>query len=1029
MISRYFYRQVTSEMNTYFFMTSRNKAARGLRAIPFLLGLLMLLPVAAHAQREMYGRLNTADSTLTLYYDENMQGGDYPANAGGGGYNQPHWQIDQVRTTTKTVVFDPGFKDARPTTCFKWFCDFEKLEHFQGMDNLNTSEVTNMNLMFAGCKRLDSLDLSNFNVEMVEDMGNMFLSCEKLTSLDLSHFNLKNLRSMHAMFDKCRAMTSVKLPKSDTKNVANLVGLFYYCQNLEHIEGLENLNTSEVTSMRNMFQSCEKLTTLDLSHFDTGKVTDMTYMFNNCYSLKSLVIDSFDTRNVTSFEQMFCECHSLTSLNLSSFDTGSATDMMSMFSGCKSLESLDLSSFNTGNVTEMRGMFEYCSSLENINLSSFNVEKVQSMNSMFHGCSKLASLDLSHFNTKSLSFMTAMFSGCTSLGSLDLSSFNTESVYSMSYLFRGCTSLASVDLSSFVTDKLKYMAYMFQGCGNLKTIYASSAFTTANLDQSDVADKAFDGCTSLPNYDSNKTGKELARIGEGGYFTVAPAWVRFDEGTGTLTFRCSTAKTDADTDYSLNEGRDTPGWNAKAGDIKTVTFTRSFRDVRPTDCSMWFYKCENLTRIDGMENLNTSEATDMQYMFNGCKKLDSLDLSGFSTANITSMQAMFKGCSGLTALNLSGFSGSQVTTTVEMFSGCTSLAAVSLAQFDTPELKEMDKMFQNCSALTSLDLSSFSLGEVNFDKGISGNQLFDYCTSLKTVYVGDSLKFKDGLYMFRGCGNLRGAIAYVDGKYGVEQASYVSGYLTKKVGTNGDDIIGATGEPLTVETLQLDDSKAYALNEPCRVKNAAYTRPMKAEWGTLCLPYDFDTDSDGDSCLFYALSEVGENSVTLEELRTSRVTAGYPVIVRKKDAGREEISVKHAARDGGAQLVTAPTGETAGNRLVGTFATALLADDCYFLANDKFRLVGDYKQVASGVKLAAFRAYIQPQQQTAAQRAPVLSINMDGETSAIDAPAVVGALNDAATEYYDMNGRRTDGLQKGMNIVKTGGRVMKVLVK
>ena len=883
--------------------------------------------------------------------------------------------------------------------------------------------------MFAGCKRLDSLDLSNFNVEMVEDMGNMFLSCEKLTSLDLSHFNLKNLRSMHAMFDKCRAMTSVKLPKSDTKNVANLVGLFYYCQNLEHIEGLENLNTSEVTSMRNMFQSCEKLTTLDLSHFDTGKVTDMTYMFNNCYSLKSLVIDSFDTRNVTSFEQMFCECHSLTSLNLSSFDTGSATDMMSMFSGCKSLESLDLSSFNTGNVTEMRGMFEYCSSLENINLSSFNVEKVQSMNSMFHGCSKLASLDLSHFNTKSLSFMTAMFYGCTSLGSLDLSSFNTESVYSMSYLFRGCTSLASVDLSSFVTDKLKYMAYMFQGCGNLKTIYASSAFTTANLNQSYGADKAFDGCTSLPNYDSNKTGKELARIGEGGYFTVAPAWVRFDEGTGTLTFHCSTAKTDADTDYSLNEGRDTPGWNAKAGDIKTVTFTRSFRDVRPTDCSMWFYKCENLTRIDGLENLNTSEATDMQYMFNGCKKLDSLDLSGFSTANVTSMQAMFKGCSGLTALNLSGFSGSQVTTTVEMFSGCTSLAAVSLAQFDTPKLKEMDKMFQSCSALTSLDLSSFSLGEVNFDKGISGNQLFDYCTSLKTVYVGDSLKFKDGLYMFRGCGNLRGAIAYVDGKYGVEQASYVSGYLTKKVGTNGDDIIGATGEPLTVKTLQLDDSKAFILYEPCRVKDAAYTRPMKAEWGTLCLPYAIGTEFDGDNCLFYALSEVGENSVTLEELKTSRVTAGYPVIVRKKDAGREEISVKHAAGEVGEQLVTAPIGETAGNRLVGTFATAQLADDCYFLANDKFRLVGDYKEVASGVKLAAFRAYIQPQQQTAAQRAPVLSINMDGETSAIDTPAVVGALNDAATEYYDMNGRRTDGLQKGMNIVKTGGRVMKVLVK
>ena len=1087
-------------------MTSRNKAARGLRAIPFLLGLLMLLPVAAHAQREMYGRLNTADCTLTLYYDANRQEGDYPANAEGSGFGSPEWLNDQVRATTKTVVFDPGFKDARPTSCDSWFSLFENLEHIQGIEHLNTSEVRFMRYMFNYCKKLAEIDVSHFQTDNVTDMSNMFCRCESLTKLDLSHFNtgkvtdmsnmflrcmslasldlgrfnVEKVKSMDRMFvscnklteidlsgcnasavttmaymfNGCKDLTSIKLPGSTAGNLTSMEEMFQYCPNLKHIQGLENLNTSNVTNMRAVFAYCEKLNDINLSSFDTRKVTSMNSMFSGCEALTSLDLSSFDTGNVTDMGWMFYYCSGLTSLNLDSFITERTTTMQSMFYECNGLTGLDLSSFDTRNVTDMSFMFSGCTSLDSLDLSSFNVEKVESMAFMFSRCA-MTSIDLSHFNTKSLKSMQYMFNGCThlerfnlsgfdtekvdklqgmfdgciSLQVANLSNFNTASLTNVSYMFHGCTSLASVDLSSFVTDKLENMASMFQDCVNLKTIYASSAFTTANLDQSDVADKAFDGCTSLPNYDSNKTGKELARIGEGGYFTVAPAWVRFDEGTGTLTFRCSTAKTDADTDYSLNEGRDTPGWNAKAGDIKTVTFTRSFRDVRPTDCSMWFYKCENLTRIDGMENLNTSEATDMQYMFNGCKKLDSLDLSGFSTANITSMQAMFKGCSGLTALNLSGFSGSQVTTTVEMFSGCTSLAAVSLAQFDTPELKEMDKMFQNCSALTSLDLSSFSLGEVNFDKGISGNQLFDYCTSLKTVYVGDSLKFKDGLYMFRGCGNLRGAIAYVDGKYGVEQASYVSGYLTKKVGTNGDDIIGATGEPLTVETLQLDDSKAYALNEPCRVKNAAYTRPMKAEWGTLCLPYDFDTDSDGDSCLFYALSEVGENSVTLEELRTSRVTAGYPVIVRKKDAGREEISVKHAARDGGAQLVTAPTGETAGNRLVGTFATALLADDCYFLANDKFRLVGDYKEVASGVKLAAFRAYIQPQQQTAAQRAPVLSINMDGETSAIDTPAVVGALNDAATEYYDMNGRRTDGLRKGMNIVKAGDRVMKVLVK
>ena len=1132
MISRYFYRQVTSEMNTYFFMTSRNKAARGLRAIPFLLGLLMLLPVTAHAQREMYGRLNAADSTLTLYYDANRQDGDYPANAEGSGYGSPEWLNDQVRATTKTVVFDPGFKDARPTSCNSWFSLFENLEHIQGIEHLNTSEVrfmgymfysckklaeidvshfqtdcvTEMNSMFSECIALTSLDLSNFDTGKVTDMNHMFCRCESLASLDLGHFNVEKVRSMGRMFafcnklteidlsgcnasavttmaymfNSCKALTSIKLPISTAGNLTSMEEMFQYCPNLKHIQGLENLNTSNVTNMRAVFAYCEKLNDINLSSFDTRKVTSMNSMFSGCEALTSLDLSSFDTGNVTDMGWMFYYCSGLTSLNLDSFITERTTTMQSMFYECNGLTGLDLSSFDTRNVTDMSFMFSGCTSLDSLDLSSFNVEKVESMAFMFSRCA-MTSIDLSHFNTKSLKSMQYMFNGCThlerfnlsgfdtekvdklqgmfdgciSLQVANLSNFNTASLTNVSYMFHGCTSLASVDLSSFVTDKLENMASMFQDCVNLKTIYASSAFTTANLNQSYGADKAFDGCTSLPNYDSNKTGKELARIGEGGYFTVAPAWVRFDEGTGTLTFRCSTAKTDADTDYSLNEGRDTPGWNAKAGDIKTVAFTRSFRDVRPTNCSMWFYNCANLTRIDGLENLNTSEATDMQYMFNGCKKLTSLDLSGFSTGNVTSMQAMFKGCSGLTALNLSGFStgnvtsmqemfancssltaldlssfsGSRVTTTELMFSGCASLAAVSLAQFDTPKLKYMDKMFQNCSALTKLDLSSFDLKEMNFQNGVSGGQLFDYCQSLQTIYVGDSFELKEGNKMFRGCDNLRGAIAFDSGKTGVDMASYVSGYLTKKVGTNGGDIIGATGDQLVVEALQLDDSKAFILYEPCRVKDAAYTRPMKAEWGTLCLPYAIGTEFDGDNCLFYALSEVGENSVTLEELKTRRVTAGYPVIVRKKDAGREEISVKHAARDGGAQLVTAPTGETAGNRLVGTFATALLADDCYFLANDKFRLVGDYKQVASGVKLAAFRAYIQPQQQTAAQRAPVLSINMDGETSAIDAPAVVGALNDAATEYYDMNGRRTDGLRKGMNIVKAGDRVMKVLVK
>ena len=122
------------------------------------------------------------------------------------------------------------------------------------------------------------------------------------------------------------------------------------------------------------------------------------------------------------------------------------------------------------------------------------------------------------------------------------------------------------------------------------------------------------------------SGRTHAHIGEGGYLTVAPAWVRFDATTGTLTFQCSSAKTDADTDFFLNEAGDTPGWyGTKSADIKTVVFKRNFRDARPTTCSLWFGSCTNLTSIEGLENLNTSDVTRMDHMFYKCEQLRALD--------------------------------------------------------------------------------------------------------------------------------------------------------------------------------------------------------------------------------------------------------------------------------------------------------------------------------------------------------------------------------------------------------------------
>ena len=212
-------------------------------------------------------------------------------------------------------------------------------------------------------------------------------------------------------------------------------GWFYEFKSLKSIEGLEHLNTSQVTDMGCMFYGCASLTSLDLTSFDTSQVTQMSCMFYGCASLTSLDLTRFDTSKVTDMGWMFSGCGSLTSLDLTSFDTSKVTDMEEMFSGCESLTALDLSSFDTSEVSYMRGMFYSCKSLTALDLSSFDTSKVMNMGEMFLGCESLTTI---YCNTSwSASHSDDMFSGCNSLrgaatnvgNSYDVSMANPETGY------------------------------------------------------------------------------------------------------------------------------------------------------------------------------------------------------------------------------------------------------------------------------------------------------------------------------------------------------------------------------------------------------------------------------------------------------------------------------------------------------------------------------------------------------------------------------------------------------------------------
>lgn len=829
------------------------------------------------------------------------------------------------------------------------------------------------------------------------------------------------------------------------------VSWFLWFEALTTIEHLDYLNTSEVEYMNSMFTKCTSLETLDLSSFNTEKVTDMQTMFEGSTNLRTINLPKgFIGSNVTDLNGMFRGCVSLTELDLSGSNAEKVKNMGSMFYGCVALSNLNLSGFKTGSLTEMRYLFSSCQSLESLDLSGFNTENVTSMASMFSQCSSLRSLDLSSFNTSKVIDMNLMFFNCTNLESIDLSSFETENLQQMPHMFYSCTKLEKLDLSSFATPNMTSMLSAFQNCKNLKTIYVTSAFTTDKVTEGRTA---FAGCVNLPNYTTDKTGVEMAHTGAGGYLTAASAsWVRWDAPTGTLSFHRGATKPAGDNILDLGYGDD-PNWDTHAAEIKKVVFKAGFRDETHTTCANWFNGCTNLTSIEGIENLNTSNVKNMSGMFALCSNLETLDLSHFNTERVTTMAQMFYGCTKLHDLNISSFNTEKVTSMNQMFSNCSSLDSLDLSHFnakgvlyhglyamfsgcsslkfldvsnfpaDKPKM-QLDAMFKGCCSLQMLDLSSFDTGMAK-----SATDMFDGCSALQTIYVSDLFKIYGvtSSNMFRDCHSLKGAISFEPTKKNETYANYKSGYLTKKVGTNGNEIIGATGSPLTIDALPLDDSKAYTLYEDCDVNNASYEREVKSEWATLCLPYTIQPGSEDNTCYFYTLKSVGAKSVELVRVEEGVIEAGQPVVVRKKNAEKISFCVVSgtASPNEKAKAVKEPKTEEGAPRLIGTFAPIELKDDCYFIAKDQFRLVRDYKPAATGVKIAAYRAYIQPDA-TQKGGSAQLTIGVDEGTNQVDAATLVDLLNDTEAEYYDVQGRRIPQLQRGINIVKVGSKVMKV---
>ena len=809
------------------------------------------------------------------------------------------------------------------------------------------------------------------------------------TSLYQFFYGLKNLE------------TITDLNYLNTEKVTNMYSMFYNCSKLTSLD-VTKFNTANVTDMSYMFYNCSSLTSLDVTHFNTAKVTDMSYMFRGCSSLTSLDVTHFNTENVKDMRRMFYNCSSLTSLDVTHFNTANVTDMSNMFSSCSSLTSLDVTHFNTANVADMNGMFSDCSKLTSLDVTNFNTAKVTNMSYMFTNCVALTSLDVTNFNTANVTNMERMFLECSALLSLDVRNFNTANVTDMSYMFANCVALTSLYLTNFNTEKVTYMDSMFSRCKALTTIYASSKFVTTQVSNSS---SMFYNCEKLKGEvvwkKYNATDKTYAKI-EGGYFSGGIPRVKYADGT--LTFFLTSKETLGENEYELNSGKNLPGWMKHTFDITKVVFDTSFANARPTSCYKWFYWCDKLKQVEGIKNLNTKEVTDMVDMFCDCQSLSSLDVSGFNTGKVTDMSGMFF--------------------------ECISLKLLDVAKFNTANVKSMSKMFYSCHNLDLLNVTNFNTANVTNMQG-----MFYSCFALTTIYASDNFvtgKVTDGSNMFSNCINLKGFIDYKNNSDKTDHifANYKTGYFSKLVGKNGDEKIGAAGEPLATDNLVLDDDKDFVAYEPFAAKAASYSRTVEGTtWATLCLPFEVSLQNQNFRAFKLLSADEGTETVELEEIEGS-IAAGTPVIIKMKD-GATKLSISEADKEIANEVKTAETAD-ANYKLQGLYTQKMFSKDtdnnCYIVKGDKLMNPAKLldKTTTEHVGSKPFRAYMVDNSSAPAAGARMFSISVGGSTTAIEQ---LETTADSKAEYYDLQGRRLQDLQKGINIVKRGGKTMKVIIK
>ncbi len=663
------------------------------------------------------------------------------------GWSTPGWVTEANQNGITTVDFDESFATVRPRSLNRWFQGFERLETITGIENLNTSECTNMNSMFYGCESLTEINVNNFDVSKVTNCSAMFRGCTHITTINCNQ--AWDIETAVYMFVGCTALNNYSQYKVHGDMANPDTGYFTETEGASTIQGRGTKDNpyligtarqwdtfaANVNSGTSYEDEYVKLTadinigntmvgTIEAENNSiTGGNQFKGYFDGNDHTITMALNDENESVKlaIAPFRNVDGRIYNLkvtgtisTSGKFAGSIVGRSTYLK--LTNCYSDVAITSTVDGDGTTGGLVGIIHYLTSNDAVTCRIegcvFKGELLGSNTTHcggFVGWVNLPGVAMiisnSLFAPAEMTFGTSDSKTFvrwdnTKVTGVDYVTVESSCYYTatlgdaqgaMVYEIKDETGAVMPYMNNFYSASSMFVGgnmlmmftgeeFKYYGAGNRTVMFTSSLSTTAKKTSGGASVALSQGSTTdgAPYYSFSMPAEGVtlsSQVTPYAFWCSGNKTLYFATSNISLTVGSAWDDTNITQIWSGNDvtktGWGAPKWMEVAKTATRVVFDSSFKDMKPNSLYKWFYDFEDLTTIEGIENLNTSEVTVMNGTFASCESLVTIDVNGFDVSKVTNATTMFVNCPELKTIYCENTWN--IATSEDMFTFCNSL--------------------------------------------------------------------------------------------------------------------------------------------------------------------------------------------------------------------------------------------------------------------------------------------------------------------------------------------------------------------